>query len=154
MNIFSVVYRCDFKKLRKYLQKMFSFYETHFDNISALVKGHFPREDSSCFNWTLGNQKWTKQIIIYEYHHSHSKEPISNRSGWNSGWLYRIGIGEIMHYYWLEQRQNKNDTIWSMSKLILKLPLFFTARIGEWKSAANIMYICWSVMCRFSRRVQ
>ena len=31
----------------------------------------------------------------------------------------------------LEQRQNKNDTISSISKLILKLPLFFTARIGE-----------------------
>ena len=31
----------------------------------------------------------------------------------------------------LEQRQNKNDTIWSIRELILKFPPFFTARIGE-----------------------
>ena len=44
----------------------------------------------------------------------------------------------------LEQRQSKNDAIWSKSKLILKLPPFFTARIGEWKSAANSKLICHS----------
>ena len=44
----------------------------------------------------------------------------------------------------LEQRQNKNGTIWSISKLILKLPLFFTTCIGEWKSAANSKLICLS----------
>ena len=43
-----------------------------------------------------------------------------------------------------EQRQNKNDTIWSISKLFLKLPPFFTARIGELKSAANSKLICLS----------
>ena len=42
----------------------------------------------------------------------------------------------------LEQRQNKNDTISSISKSILKLPPFFTARIGDWKSAASSKLIC------------
>ena len=37
----------------------------------------------------------------------------------------------------LEQRQNKKDTIWSISKSILKLPPFFNAGIGEWKKGGK-----------------
>ena len=48
----------------------------------------------------------------------------------------------IFHRGVLKQRKNKNDTIWSISKLILKLPPFFSTRIGEWKSAANSKLIC------------
>ena len=42
----------------------------------------------------------------------------------------------------LERRRNKNDTIWSISKSILKLPPFFTARIGERKTAENSKLNC------------
>ena len=39
----------------------------------------------------------------------------------------------------LEQRKDKNDNIWSISKLILRLPPFFTARIGG-KLKANLSF--------------
>ena len=42
----------------------------------------------------------------------------------------------------LEQRQNKNDSIWSKNKLGLKLPRFFARLFGEWKSPANSNLIC------------
>ena len=56
-----------------------------------------------------------------------------------------IRISSLSTYWNLKQRQNKNDTIWSIIKLILKLPPFFTARVGEWKSAANSKLICLSI---------
>ena len=39
----------------------------------------------------------------------------------------------------LEHRQDKNDLVWSTTKLVLKLPRFSPTavhRIGEWKSEA------------------
>ena len=58
----------------------------------------------------------------------------------------------VRHANWtdsaLEQRQNKNDSIWSKDKLTLNLPRFFTRLYGQWKRAVNSKLICsWTKWC-------